>query len=122
MENQIRVLSTKMLTDQQKRLLLNANFSIDEADFIDVVNQSFDLKSSNDYLIFTSQNAVHSILRHADLTTLQHKDVFCVGTKTKALTPSNGNRTDYLGFFLKEGHHLLQLMAPFMQIKSNQGH
>ena len=55
MENQIRVLSTKMLTDQQKRLLLNANFSIDEADFINVVNQSFDLKSSNDYLIFTSQ-------------------------------------------------------------------
>lgn len=90
MENQIRVLSTKMLTDQQKRLLLNANFSIDEADFIDVVNQSFDLKSSNDYLIFTSQNAVESILENEKASELKTKKCFCVGEKTKAMLETNG--------------------------------
>ncbi|MFY8010122.1 MAG: uroporphyrinogen-III synthase, partial [Flavobacterium sp.] len=70
MDTQIRLLSTKKLTDYQKQLLLNANFSVAEADFINVVNQSFDLKSSNDYLIFTSQNAVESILENEKATEL----------------------------------------------------
>lgn len=90
MENQIRVLSTKMLTDQQKRPLLNANFSIDEADFIKVVNQSFHLKTLNDYLIFTSQNAVESVLENERIAEIKTKKCFCVGDKTKTLLEENG--------------------------------
>ena len=90
MEHQIRILSTKKLTDYQKQLLLNANFLIAEADFINVVNQSFDLKSSNDYLIFTSQNAVESVLENEKIAELKTKKCFCVGEKTKALLEENG--------------------------------
>ena len=55
MENQIRILSTKKLTEFQKQILLNANFSVEEADFIEVVNKPFVLETINEYLIFTSQ-------------------------------------------------------------------
>jgi uroporphyrinogen-III synthase len=90
MENQIRLLSTKKLTDQQKRLLLNANFSVDEVDFIKVVNQTFHLKDLNYYLIFTSQNAVESVLENERIAEIKTKKCFCVGDKTKALLEENG--------------------------------
>ena len=64
MENQIRLLSTKKLLESQKQLLLSANFAIEEADFINVVNRHFEIKIINDFLIFTSQNAVESVLEN----------------------------------------------------------
>src|SRR5574343_979010 len=90
MEHQIRILSTKKLMDYQKQLLLNATFSVEDTYFIYVVNQSFELKSSNDYLIFTSQNAVESVLENEKIAELKTKKCFCVGEKTKAMLETNG--------------------------------
>lgn len=90
METQIRLLSTRKLTDHQKQLLLSANFSVDEADFIHVVSKPFHLQSINDYLIFTSQNAVESILQNEKAMELKTKKCFCVGEKTKAMLETNG--------------------------------
>ena len=90
METQIRLLSTRKLTDHQKQLLLGANFSVDEADFIHVVSKPFHLQSINDYLIFTSQNAVESILQNEKAMELKTKKCFCVGEKTKAMLETNG--------------------------------
>ena len=90
METQIRLLSTRKLTDHQKQLLLGANFSVDEADFINVVSKPFHLQSINDYLIFTSQNAVESILQNEKAMELKTKKCFCVGEKTKAMLETNG--------------------------------
>ena len=90
METQIRLLSTKKLSDNQKQLLLSANFSVDEADFIKVVNKPFVLESINEYLIFTSQNAVESVLEHEKIAEIKTRKCFCVGEKTKALLEQNG--------------------------------
>jgi uroporphyrinogen-III synthase len=90
MENQIRLLSTKKLTVYQKQLLLNANFLVEEADFIKVVNQSFHLKVLNDYLIFTSQNAVESVLENERIAEIKTQKCFCIGDKTRALLEENG--------------------------------
>ena len=90
METQIRLLSTRKLTDHQKQLLLSANFSVDVADFIHVVSKPFHLQSINDYLIFTSQNAVESILQNEKAMELKTKKCFCVGEKTKAMLETNG--------------------------------
>nr|WP_294774691.1 uroporphyrinogen-III synthase [uncultured Flavobacterium sp.] len=90
METQIRILSTKKLTDNQKQLLLSANFAVEEADFIKVVNKHFDLKTINDYLIFTSQNAVESVLAHEKIAEIKTRKCFCVGEKTRALLEQNG--------------------------------
>lgn len=101
MTNQIRILSTKKLLSNQKQFLLNANFSVVEADFIKTENKPFQLKAINDNLIFTSQNAVHSLVDNAEklLPKLREKNVFCVGLKTKALLEEKGfNVIAYTGY------------------------
>ena len=94
MSEKTTILSTKTLTSIQKQELVNANFSIIEADFIKTENIPFDLKKINDNLIFTSQNAVLSILNHPNIVDLKKKTVFCVGSKTKELLNENGFKVE----------------------------
>ncbi len=74
----------------QKQALLDAGFSVTEANFIKTENSDFDLNGINDNLIFTSQNAAQSVLLHPKFEELKSKKVFCVGIKTKALLEENG--------------------------------
>ncbi|MFI0489997.1 uroporphyrinogen-III synthase [Flavobacterium sp.] len=94
MNNQISILSTKTLLSNQKQALLNAGFSVNEANFIKIENSDFDLKGINDNLIFTSQNAAQSVLLHPNCSVLKTKKVFCVGIKTKSLLEENGFNVD----------------------------
>lgn len=95
----INILSTKTLTSIQKKELEKVNINVVEADFIKTENVDFDLKNSNDNLIFTSQNAVHSVLMHPKVELLKSKNVFCVGLKTKILLSENGfNANVYTGY------------------------
>jgi len=94
-----RILSTKKLQVNQKQFLLNAGFSVIEADFIQIKNQPFEGKNTNKTLIFTSQNAVHAILESKEIEKLKSKPVFCVGLKTKALLEENGFKVEaYTGY------------------------
>lgn len=86
----IRILSTKKLLPNQKQFLLNAGFSVIEADFIHTQNIGFEIPPVKDNLIFTSQNAVKSILDNQKGGGLKQKNCFCVGTKTKQLLLQNG--------------------------------
>ncbi len=86
----MKILSTKTLTDSQKKPLIEAGLELIENDFINTKIKSFDLKNTNESLIFTSQNAVESILQHPELETLKKKKVYCVGIKTKNLLAENG--------------------------------
>jgi uroporphyrinogen-III synthase len=90
MENKIRIVITKKLLPTQKQYLLNAYFSVVEADFIGIKHNSFKIKKDNDFLIFTSQNAVESVLKSGKREDLIFKKCFCVGEKTKALLEQNG--------------------------------
>jgi uroporphyrinogen-III synthase len=90
MNNQHNILSTKILLSDQKQALLDAGFSVTEANFIKTENSDFDLNGIKDNLIFTSQNAVQSVLLHSKSSGLKTKNVFCVGIKTKALLEENG--------------------------------
>ena len=94
MQNPITILSTKILLSPQKQALLDAGFSVTEANFIKTENSDFDLKGINDNLIFTSQNAAQSVLLHPKSSALKTKNVFCVGIKTKALLEENGFNVD----------------------------
>jgi uroporphyrinogen-III synthase len=99
MTKKINILSTKILSKIQRQELLNANFNVIEADFIKTENIAFDLNNVNDNLIFTSQNAVHSVLEHPKVDTLKSKNAFCVGLKTKILLSENGfNAEVYTGY------------------------
>jgi uroporphyrinogen-III synthase len=89
-EKSIRILSTRRLKSNQKQFLLNADFRLVEADFIQIEFHEISLNTSFDYLIFTSQNAVLSILNNENHHLLKNKICFCVGSKTKQLLIENG--------------------------------
>src|SRR6478609_4097444 len=99
MTKKISILSTKKLLPNQKEALLKADFDVTETDFISVSPKDFELETINDNLIFTSQNSVQSILQHPKCEALKSKNVFCVGSKTKALLKENGfNVIAYTGY------------------------
>ncbi|TPD72022.1 uroporphyrinogen-III synthase [Flavobacterium microcysteis] len=90
MSEPIRILSTKKLLPNQRQFLLNAGFSVLEANFIETVGKKFELEDEVGSLIFTSQNAVKSFLENKKSENFKSKKIFCVGTKTKALLEQNG--------------------------------
>jgi uroporphyrinogen-III synthase len=99
MAKSIHILSTKKLSGEQKKVLVDANLEVIDTDFIQTQNKSFELKDLNENLIFTSQNAVHSVLSHPNAEELKSKNVFCVGLKTKILLSENGfNVVAYTGY------------------------
>jgi len=99
MAKSIQILSTKILSPLQKQELTKAGLDLIEADFIKTENKPFELKNLNESLIFTSQNAVHSILSNPKSKELKSKNVYCVGLKTKILLSENGfNVIAYTGY------------------------
>lgn len=86
----IRILSTKKLQTAQKQFLLNAGFSVVEADFIRVTILPFRLLEVADNLIITSQNGVKALAEHPQVQDIRRKPVFCVGSKTADLLDEHG--------------------------------
>lgn len=84
------ILSTKKLTENQKQMLLKNSIALVEENFIETKTKEFKLENVNQNLIFTSQNAVLSLLENPDWETLKSKPVFCVGLKTKELLTEKG--------------------------------
>ncbi len=99
MSKSIQILSTKKLSGEQKQALVKANIEVIDTDFIETQNKPFELKDLNDNLIFTSKNAVHSLLADPKSEQLKTKNVFCVGLKTKILLSESGfNVVAYTGY------------------------
>ena len=99
MTKQINIVSTKKLLPNQKQLLLDANIHLIEEDFIETTFLSPLLDGLGEALIFTSQNAVQSILQHPKCNELKSKNVFSVGMKTRDLLTQNGfNVIAYTGY------------------------
>lgn len=99
MAKSIQILSTKVLSSIQKQELQKANIDVVEANFIETQNRPFKIQDINQNLIFTSQNAVHSILSDPKSEELKSKNVFCVGLKTKILLSESGfNVVAYTGY------------------------
>ncbi|MCV9932374.1 uroporphyrinogen-III synthase [Flavobacterium sp. LS1R47] len=99
MAKSIQILSTKVLSSIQKQELQKANIDLVEANFIETQNKPFKIQDINENLIFTSQNAVHSVLSDPKSEELKSKNVFCVGLKTKILLSESGfNVIAYTGY------------------------
>ena len=89
-DKSIKILSTKKLLSNQRQFLLNADFGLIEADFIKIDFCKVDINTSHESLLFTSQNAVSSILTNENWKKLREKKCFCVGKKTKTILEQNG--------------------------------
>jgi uroporphyrinogen-III synthase len=87
-ENNIGILATKRLASNQKQFLLNAGFWVMDEDFITINLIAFEISTTEDVLIFTSQNAVQQVVKHKEK--VGNKPVLCVGKKTKQLLLDHG--------------------------------
>ena len=112
MKTKICILSTKKLHSNQKQFLLNAGFSVIEADFIKITFVPFQLKAIPTLLLFTSQNAVKSVLQNENIETLKQIPAVCVGSKTKQLLQENG-------FKVLETQEYAEDLVPVIQQKYN---
>lgn len=81
------VFSTKKLTEAQQQKL-NTSVRVDSEDFIKISPNRISpivLKKEVEHVIFTSKNAVESLLTNISATELQFKNIYCVGRKTRRL-------------------------------------
>jgi len=85
----IRILATKKLTKNQKSILNNANIAFECSNFIETKGIQFEMDLLHDFLIFSSKNAVKSILKKNNLAVFEKK-CFCVGSKTKTYLEKKG--------------------------------
>jgi uroporphyrinogen-III synthase len=82
------VLSTKKLKENQRSLLLNADVSLVDYNAIKIEIVPFEISSSIENAIFTSQNAVNAVMG----SEFGVRNCFCVGEKTKLLLEENGQK------------------------------
>jgi uroporphyrinogen-III synthase len=108
--SQISILSTKTLSPEQRKAFLDANFDLLEQDFIQIKNNLFELNEINTNLIFSSQNAVLSLIEQNGWEVLKTKSVFCVGIKTKELLEQNGFKVDVYMDYASELAEIITLI------------
>src|SRR5690606_2229489 len=84
----IKILSTKKLTESERTFL--SDFDLIDKDFISIELLKFDFSFAMDILIFTSKNAVLSVLQNKKIELLKQIKCICVGEKTKELLEKNG--------------------------------
>lgn len=85
----IKILSTKKLTETERKNL--PNFDLTDKDFLQIELLDFQfIDVSFDLLLFTSKNAVLSVLKNEKTGILKKIQCICVGEKTKELLEENG--------------------------------
>ena len=86
----ITLLCTKQLSKSQKEVFTTPNFEIVYKSFIQTKAISFKINKTNDYLLFTSKNAIKSIVKSEYYPAISTVKCFCVGIKTKKYLEKKG--------------------------------
>ena len=93
-----RILSTKKLSKALKMKFSDAEIELVEKNFIQTKSFSFETPQLNDYLVFTSKQAVKSVLI-SEIKNVHTISCLCVGSKTKKFLEKKGftviESTDY---------------------------
>ncbi|CAM3960559.1 MULTISPECIES: uroporphyrinogen-III synthase [Flavobacterium] len=84
----ITVLATKKLTKTQKKSFENNRLQVVDKNFIKTKIVPFEINILNEILLFTSKNAVKSVLKNSN--SLTSKKCICVGSKTKKYLEKKG--------------------------------
>lgn len=106
----ISILSTKTLSAEQRQFFIEADLDLLEQDFIEIENNNFELNNINDNLIFSSQNAILSLMNKTDWEKFKTKNVFCVGIKSKELLEQNGFKVDVYMDYASELAEIITLI------------
>ncbi|MBE9575689.1 uroporphyrinogen-III synthase [Flavobacterium proteolyticum] len=84
-----RILSTKKLSKALKNKLSDAKIELVEKNFIQTKSIDFETSQLNEYLVFTSKEAVKSVLK-SDVKNVHSISCFCVGSKTRNFLEKKG--------------------------------
>ena len=84
-----RILSTKKLSKALKNKLSDAKIKLVEKNFIQTKSVDFETPQLNEYLVFTSKEAVKSVLK-SDVKNVHSVSCFCVGSKTRNFLEKKG--------------------------------
>lgn len=102
-----RILSTKILPVSLQKILSKIDFEVEMHNFIAIKGVDFAMPSHVDILLFTSQNAVKTVIEHPQVVVLKAIPVVCVGKSTASLLQENGfnvlahtNYAEDLGAFI----------------------
>ena len=87
--NNFRLLSTKVLSQQQRNRLLQTGVHYSERNFITTSPLSFTANVHSQSLIFTSQNAVKAVFNQLNF---KDKKCYCVGEKQKHFWKKMGKK------------------------------
>ena len=102
MNQKIQILSTRTLSDEQRKLFENSEITLIEKDFIEIETIDFQLKKLPTLLLFTSQNAVYSVLKNEKCEELKNIPSICVGIKTRKKLEENGFKVLYHTNYAKD--------------------
>lgn len=86
----IRILSTKKLNVQQTERFQKAGIELLQSDFITSQPIDFLYNGNSDLLVFTSKNAVKSIVKSTFFSDVKNVPTVCVGHQTKELLENFG--------------------------------
>ena len=102
MNSKIQILSTKLLNHSQKEAFQNSGILLVEKDFIKIETLQFQLENIPTLLLFTSQNAVESVLKNEKLAELKTIPAICVGIKTREKLENIGFKVLYTTDYAKD--------------------
>lgn len=93
-----KIVATKKLPKTVKNKLSEAGIELVEKNFIQTKSVAFETPKLNDYLVFTSKEAVKSVLK-SEVKNVHSKSCLCVGSKTRSFLEKKGftviESTDY---------------------------
>ena len=107
------VLSTKKLRFHQLERLMAAHCDVVDYDALQIEIQPFSIPKKPNYWVFSSQNAVRSLL--ANPTASAHQNpILCVGEKTKSLLEENEQKV------IKTTRNMLELVDFIQKTMKNE--
>lgn len=102
------VISTKKLSNSQKKLFHSKGFIVKDFDFIGVKQKSFTWHTTAHFSIFTSKNAVKSVREHPDFEQIKKRKVFCVGANTQKMLENFGFEVVQSATYVTELFEIIQ--------------
>ncbi|MDC0389201.1 uroporphyrinogen-III synthase [Flavobacteriaceae bacterium] len=88
----IKILSTKILSENLKEIFDDNKFDLFEHDFIKIGSLNFELPNHDGSWIFTSQNAVNAVFSISKSMDLIFNKIYCVGENTKYVLSKKGQK------------------------------
>ena len=88
----IKILSTKILSENLKEIFDYNKFDLFEHDFIKIGSLNFELPNHDGSWIFTSQNAVNAVFSISKSMDLIFNKIYCVGENTKSVLSKKGQK------------------------------